>query len=1602
MLHKASEDAQLLFFSQNYVAIESDQLKSSELLGNVEFVKTDKEINKKVGPFYTTDGRVNGAEKAIEEYMVQEKWVDNIILVGNIDPFNDTDSSGGIYNSVDLYRKYVNRNVLFASINICGHPTEALKNSTIHVNDLNVVGFSDAVLNMIINKGNGGQLKHVEDIDKKYKLIKLPNPLRDLDKHIEDDKTNDVPVDIPVWQDVKVFISSTFLDMEAERNLLHQFVLPQLQRRAAEKYLNVEFVDLRWGLTEEDVRSRGQVQLCLDKVKECDLFIGILGHRYGWIPEDHYLKNVSNDYQDFMSMIGEQMLSMTQLEMELILSNLDMTRKRSFFYFRNDNYLKDLSADKASMFVSSNELEARKLLELKNKIRSSGLEVMESYPARLDDGSGRMHGLEEFGARVLNNIWNAIDQLFPIKTESEKGKYEEEYRRQLAVCGSLTKNFVGREKIVEKVLEEVVEKSSAIIQLSGIPGMGISSILSKVAYTLNGKKSAMVIPFVRNVSNFLKIQDVLSFIIKKLDGDVADSSDVGSLIVGFHEALQKFSENTKKLVIIISDIEELESFDPSIIPDQIPNNCFILMKTNSGGKASNALKKKANSIEINVMPLEVKERLEICNQMLQKRGKSLEQTAFNNQLLSLVSKRSAGSPKYLQLAIDHLSKTANFDNLSSEISRLGSSFSEIVNDLFNLAEALLGGTFVKVTMMFLYESLHGLNPKQICMAVNFYEHLLNNNIKQTHVTKLVEEYQEFKITNSTYFSYLDICVLLERIESCLEFSCNHSKLSRNAKSFVFQRYIKPSKSTLITEVNSILAAIYLDLYSNDVLTPEITLSLVHHVGVTGDVKTLKTIICSTMFMQVKANLKLGYTLLGDYLGKSLKFNSAREKLNKDPLVQEYRMFVERNTEVLKNNPTLIPQLIINEPLDSAIKSSEFIKSEISVLKWQNNPRSKLELKNHGQKISRNISNPTSFILKTSSYIITGCQNGAILFSDKDTKEDLFSLVGHSSTITGLALLSKNILISASSNGFVCSWDLEKKIRITAAKGHDRTLSGLSVRHPTIVTCGWDGLIKIWDKSLNNASTISPNIGPINCVLMHPKKELCITGGWDKTLRIWNLQDLKSKAILRGHLSSIQNIRLTEDCRKIISGSLDGNVKIWDSSNGIEVSSFFTGHGLSHINIDDSLAVIHVAHDNGIVTCWPLAQGRHIATISDRDLLQPMARKFLPETERLDPTTLTRYITCMNILGEYILLGFDNGDVQILHEAEVKSGWKVFETMIEKVGGVLNHDMRNEGLDWTDMMDEDDCDMVSEDEAWENRDWNWSESVSESIFEEAPSNTKGNKQSTSTVWIISNSLVVLGTLEEDTLKYCVKLGGIHTNVVDIKFCKDSMCFMVLAETGIVNFFKGKSDVVASQELMPFSSFDTKHGTLTGAYMKDNDIMVTIGADQMIRLWKINLQSLTFLADCHLVFKPIGVVHTTTKFQKESLFIAFADGSLARIVFAEEKNDLSTNVKYFEGNGHGIASVSHHEECILVLHTDGIVSLWSEACSEIGQYDQRSTSAILHRSRSNESVRLLMARTNIEIICPTQSQCVTRYSGHSGPITCASVTSPGNLMTAGQQS
>lgn len=89
---------------------------------------------------------------------------------------------------------------------------------------------------------------------------------------------------------IRIFVSSTFSDLTAERNTLEQHVWPVLSQFCQKQGFQFQAIDLRWGVSTEAGLDHRTMRICLDELKRSQEvspqpnFLILLGDRYGWRP----------------------------------------------------------------------------------------------------------------------------------------------------------------------------------------------------------------------------------------------------------------------------------------------------------------------------------------------------------------------------------------------------------------------------------------------------------------------------------------------------------------------------------------------------------------------------------------------------------------------------------------------------------------------------------------------------------------------------------------------------------------------------------------------------------------------------------------------------------------------------------------------------------------------------------------------------------------------------------------------------------------------------------------------------------------------------------------------------------------------------------------------------------------------------------------------------------------------------------------------------------------------------------------------------------------------------------------------------------------------
>lgn len=126
---------------------------------------------------------------------------------------------------------------------------------------------------------------------------------------------------IPLYENkinrkVRVFISSTFSDMQNERNIIVHSVFPRLRKAFSAKLIDITEVDLRWGIPEEDSENSRILEICIGEVLHCSpFFVGMIGDRYGSIASDDAVNSLPPAYKQALGGEIPPGLSITELEM---------------------------------------------------------------------------------------------------------------------------------------------------------------------------------------------------------------------------------------------------------------------------------------------------------------------------------------------------------------------------------------------------------------------------------------------------------------------------------------------------------------------------------------------------------------------------------------------------------------------------------------------------------------------------------------------------------------------------------------------------------------------------------------------------------------------------------------------------------------------------------------------------------------------------------------------------------------------------------------------------------------------------------------------------------------------------------------------------------------------------------------------------------------------------------------------------------------------------------------------------------------------------------------------------------------------------------------
>ncbi|HET6511898.1 MAG TPA: tetratricopeptide repeat protein, partial [Candidatus Kapabacteria bacterium] len=457
--------------------------------------------------------------------------------------------------------------------------------------------------------------------------------------------------------ELRLFLSSTFRALQNEREALVKKVFPEIRRTCRERGIEFTEIDLRWGLTDEDASGGRIIRTCLEEIeRSMPFFLGIIGDRYGWIPEPaDYAKDedLLNDHP-WLAQLREERASITEIEFHYALT------------LCNNTYPDAIGT---SLSIYQRDRSASKKLGAVDDV-----ERLAVVARRLGSTVNSFKDPEELADKVKSELLAAIEVHWPSTEIIDRLSLERKQHEAFAL--SRLRSYVP-DRSAPAALDRSLESENTLIVL-GESGSGKSSLLAYFANAWSREHRPLIIQhYVGADSSAQQRYDILRRICDEIrhatGAEEAVSESDEELLATFPLWLSKLTVPT---LIVMDAVNQLSGPAAELhwIPDFIPSNVKLVLSCTSDHYTKFLSQREWATFE--VTPISSGTRHQIIKDFLGQYSKRLTPT----QAKEIAGNEKCGNPLFLRVVLEELRLFNSHEELGQKIATLLASHD--LNELF--------------------------------------------------------------------------------------------------------------------------------------------------------------------------------------------------------------------------------------------------------------------------------------------------------------------------------------------------------------------------------------------------------------------------------------------------------------------------------------------------------------------------------------------------------------------------------------------------------------------------------------------------------------------------------------------------------------------------------------------------------------------------------------------------------------------------------------------------------------------------------------------------------------------------------------------------------
>lgn len=1084
---------------------------------------------------------------------------------------------------------------------------------------------------------------------------------------------------------IRLFISSTFRDMHAERDWLNRVVFPELRSRCRRRGAEFVGVDLRWGVTEEEARRRGAVAVCLDEIGRCDLFLGLLGDRYGWVPppeevpaelfaavrdggqlSDEEITLIDACYQWDRTAVPARFrlrretviapdtaASLIQLwqraglpragdsvtALEILHGALTPSRaySKALIYLRSEGVHRHpaLPPSFAPIFTEADTEARQRLIRLREVIRSAAgatlvvreyktgfagfridplfLPATEAGGALRDGiiqpqewnglseaarqavtahGTVALTGMEEFGTRVLNDLWWAIEPLLKNgrRPEITGQSWHERFARERA------SRCLGRVHEVSAVMDYLRDHGDrAPYILTGLPGCGKSTLLAACVERLREEfPDTVVIPwFVGAAPGSTELTAMVRSLCEQLRRicrlDLEPSPDPDKLRLQL-PAFLAAAGAVRPVALFIDALNQLDPASDSHglawFPRTLAPEVKVVASTLAGPCLDRLTERLPADRFLTLPPLADDSRTALMEEHLARRGKrlsSIQQTL----LLDTSARAEAVLPLYLVAALEELCCHGDFETLTERIAALPPTITELFDQILDRLERDHGADLASAALSAIAVSRDGLLEPEII-------DLLRKGSEATASlpwTRFYRALEPFLRPSGE-----------EGDGGLIGFF--HDQLRFAA----FRRYLAMETPAALPSESCRQAHQRLACYfragarkssAEDSWNPERPRPLAEfpfHLAGAGKETELRALIFDFSWLQATFQALDAAALLADIAllppDPELTLLAHSLRLSTSVVAADKGQFATQLAGRLLSRPEPELRALVAQAVD---RRGEALLRPVNPSLYQAGGAIERVLGTHTHPVRGVV------ITADGSRVISAADDGTLRVWDLVSGAELMVLKGHESEVLAVAAFPDGRRIaSGSRDATVRLWDTETGECLLILRGHDLPVSSLTMAPDGswLASGSWDSSVRLWNPETGQErGTIWGHAYGINALTVTPDGQTLVSASYDRTIKAWDPLNGELRRIFEGHSRQVLAVAVTPDGRQLVSASEDCTLKRWDMDEGCQLWTYY-GH-------TDGVSCVAISPDGR-----EIISGSWDFTLRRWDLDQPKAREIL--------------------------------------------------------------------------------------------------------------------------------------------------------------------------------------------------------------------------------------------------------------------------------------------------------------------------------------------------------------------------------------------------------